>query len=366
MGNALGGHDIMDLMEQTRVFDPNGYPLSRSVVPDRRGALQNWHQEELGMRLVRWVVLASLLASPPAAAVAQVAPDVARQIEEIGRRVDPSATARVYTQMQEKPPYVNVRVQREIKFGEDPKQSLDVFSPTQSGAGNLPVLVMVHGGGFVAGDKSLDENGNQSAFYDNVMLWAVRNGMVGVNINYRLAPAFQYPAVQQDIGSAIRWVHENIARFGGDKARIALMGHSAGAAHVGSYIAHPEHGPSGTPGVEKVILSSGMYDFTPDGQTPHPYFGAGSAELSSIPGLVSTKVPFLVIVGELDPTQFHVQAGKLMAAVCATGSCPPFVIAKSHGHMSGVYSINTPDQSLSGPILAFLRGENPHLSAAAR
>jgi triacylglycerol lipase len=268
--------------------------------------------------------------------------------------------------MQKKAPYQNARVQRDVKFGADSKQSLDVFTPAQSGGASRPVLIMVHGGGFIAGDKSIDETGKQSAFYDNIMLWAVANGMVGVNINYRLAPASQYPSAQQDIGAAVRWVHDNIARFGGNTANIALMGHSAGAAHVGSYISHPEFGLAGDPGVNKVILSSGSYEFAPQAQTPHSYFGSAAAERSSIPGLVRTKIPYLIIVGEYDPVSFHIQAGKLLNAVCSTGNCPQFVIAKGHGHMSGVYSINTPDQSLSGPILAFLRNQNPHLSASAK
>jgi triacylglycerol lipase len=228
------------------------------------------------------------------------------------------------------------------------------------------VLVMVHGGGFVAGDKSIDETGKPSAFYDNIMLWAAAHGMVGVNINYRLAPQAQYPAVQQDIGAAISWVQANIPRYGGNKDDIALMGHSAGAAHVGSYIADPRFGPGGSAGVSKVVLSSGSYEFAPQGSTPHAYFGSGGSERSSIPGLVSTKIPYLLIVGEYDPPNFHTQAGKLMNAVCATGNCPSLVLAKGHGHMSGVYSINTADQSLSGPILAFLQGQNPHLGAAAK
>ena len=66
---------------------------------------------------------------------------------------------------------------------------LDVFTP-ESGSGTRPVLIYVHGGAFVGGNKRLPN----SPFYDNIMLWAVKNGFVGVNTTYRLAPASPWPA----------------------------------------------------------------------------------------------------------------------------------------------------------------------------
>lgn len=294
----------------------------------------------------------------PALLMAAVPDEIDPQLRAIGRKVDTIATAKIYTPLQTKPPYAGVRVERDIKFGAHEKQGLDVFVPSTTSKTPLPVLVMVHGGGFVAGDKSIDETGKQSAFYDNIMLWAVKNGMIGVNINYRLAPEFKYPAVQQDIGLAIGWVQKNIQRFGGDPNRIDLMGHSAGAAHVASYVAHPEYGPDGESGIRRAVFSSGSYDFASSGGEPHSYFGAG-ADKTSVPGLVTTKTPYMIIVAERDPVPFHLQAGKLVNSVCATGACPPFLLLKDHGHMSGVYSINSPDQSLSGPILTFLNGRAP-------
>lgn len=319
-------------------------------------------------RLGYWslTVAAGVAMSVPAILMASVPDDIEPQLKAIGRKVDTIATSKIYTPLQTPAPYAGVRVERDIKFGPHQKQGLDVFAPSDAGKGPLPVLVMVHGGGFVAGDKSIDETGKQSAFYDNIMLWAVKNGMVGVNINYRLAPEFKYPAVQQDIGAAIGWVQQNIQRYGGDPNHIDLMGHSAGAAHVASYVAHPQFGPNGQSGIRRAVFSSGSYDFPPSPDRPHAYFGADSDIKSSIPGLVATKIPYMIIVAERDPASFHIQAGKLLEKVCGTGSCPPFLMLKDHGHMSGVYSINSPDQSLSGPILAFLKGRAPAAEGGAQ
>jgi triacylglycerol lipase len=67
-----------------------------------------------------------------------------------------------------------------------------------------------------------------------------RNGMVGVNMTYRLAPQAKWPAAQEDIGSAIAWIKANAAAQGGDPNRIYLMGHSAGASHVANYMSHSQ------------------------------------------------------------------------------------------------------------------------------
>ena len=55
-----------------------------------------------------------------------------------------------------------------------------------------------------------------------------QNGIVFVSVNYRLAPASTHPAHVGDVAAAIRWVHDNCGRFGGDPKKIVLMGHSAG------------------------------------------------------------------------------------------------------------------------------------------
>lgn len=75
----------------------------------------------------------------------------------------------------------------------------------------------IHGGG------AIDLIGRDIA-YGNFMMWSVRNGMVGVNTTYRLAPKDPWPAGPQDVGQAIRWVHDNIAKRGGDPTRIFLFG----------------------------------------------------------------------------------------------------------------------------------------------
>jgi triacylglycerol lipase len=296
---------------------------------------------------------AALLAA--CASAPQMPADMAAKVKAIGPVIDPPKTAVIYAPLQENEPYKGVRVLRDLEYGPDPRHLLDVFMPEKVAA-PAPVLVFVHGGGFIRGSKRTPG----SPFYDNIMLAAARAGFIGVNATYRLAPEHRWPAGAEDVGDAVRWVRANIAAHGGDPKRITLMGHSAGAVHVASYLAFPEHHDAGGVAVARAILVSGLYDFTKMGQPGPPeqaYFGkqAGTAEVSSLQGLTKSSVPLMVVYGGLDPAPFIEQSKLLNDALCAAGKCPRLLYLPAHSHMSEVYSINTADKSVSEPIFDFAK-----------
>src|SRR5258705_8175186 len=107
----------------------------------------------------------------------------------IGRVIDAPKTAQLYGPLQEKEPYQGVKTERDVKYGDVDRNLLDVFMP-EAPSSPRPVLIYVHGGGFVRGDKRAPG----SPFNDNIMLWAVRNGYIGVDVTYRLAPQAVWPA----------------------------------------------------------------------------------------------------------------------------------------------------------------------------
>src|ERR1700694_2518474 len=137
--------------------------------------------------------------------------DIAAKLLELGRVIDPPKTAELYAPLQEKEPYHGVRIERDIKYGPADRNLLDVFVPEMASS-DRPVLMFVHGGAFIRGNKRMPG----LPFYDNIMLWAVKNGFVGVNITYRLAPEFPWPAGVEDTAMAIQWVSDNIGERGGD------------------------------------------------------------------------------------------------------------------------------------------------------
>jgi acetyl esterase/lipase len=304
-------------------------------------------------------VLAIFAAMFTTAAWAEASPmpdDIAWKLQELGQVIDPPNTAALYAPLQQKEPYQGVRTERDIKYGAADRNLLDIFTP-ETASSARPVLIFMHGGGFVAGNK---RTGN-SPFYDNIMLWAVKNGFVGVNMTYRLAPQSPWPAAVEDLSAAVRWVTDNIASRGGEPRRVYLMGHSAGAVHVATYLSHPEfHGPKGS-GLAGAIIVSALYDLTsvPASDSTKAYFGADTAtyrERSSFDGLLKTTTPFMIAAAELDPPPFTAQFSFLKDSICKTAhGYVRSVLLPQHSHMSEVYSINTADTRLTNEILEFVK-----------
>jgi acetyl esterase/lipase len=308
---------------------------------------------------LRSVLFALGIACCSAAVQAQMSPDIADKIKAVGRVINPPATAALYApRLLEKEPYAAIQVQRDIKYGEDERHLLDVFStPSMSGAPR-PVFIFVHGGAFIRGDRRSPPGG---PFYDNVMLWAARNGMIAVNITYRLAPKNTWPSGAQDLGLAVRWVHDNIAARGGDPSKVYMMGHSAGAAHVASYLADERFQQVRGSGLAGALLLSGLYNVSPEfvatEDTVKVYFGADSskyAERSAQPGLLKSRVPLWLGYAELDPPSFVAQSVGLEKALCDAGRCPAFTRFAGHSHMSEIYSVHTDDRLISDAMLAFV------------
>jgi acetyl esterase/lipase len=102
----------------------------------------------------------------------------------------------------------------------DERQALDVFAPR--GARGCPVVLFVHGGAWVFGDK------NFFGLYRSVGQFLARHGVVAVLINYRLSPLVRHPAHVQDVARAYAWVRRHTREYGGDPDQIFLVGHSAG------------------------------------------------------------------------------------------------------------------------------------------
>src|SRR5262249_56751942 len=140
-------------------------------------------------------------------------------IAAMGRVVDPENTGKLYAPLQEKEPYSGIKVVRDVRYGEHERNVVDIFTP-ETGAAGRPVLMFVHGGGYTRGNKRPPG----SAFYDNIMVFAARHGMVGVNVEYRLAPEVPWPAGVEDMGAAGRLVRDKIANYGRDPHPVFPIG----------------------------------------------------------------------------------------------------------------------------------------------
>jgi len=354
-------------------------------------------------------------------AQAQVPANIEMGLRKIGQIVDPACTAMLYRPLMPAndirssatPLYPGITIARDVSFGPNPKDVVDIFTADKGGA-NRTVLLYIPGG---AGNKIELQVKEANAFYDNIGRWATKNGMVFVNMQRHPGANWDDPA--KDVSAMIQWVEANIGKYKGNPDRIFAWAQSAGNGPLGTYVGRPElYGPKGV-GLKGVIFMSGQFNILPvqpagagRGQggppavppgTPGPGSTCGGAgpngssdgalpgramgqpggpnetpagrgpggrgpqvdpaeqlRRSTLPAYKTTNVKIMLATAELDPGI----DGKMSAfnqafhdELCKEGKdhCPTMLFEKGESHMSEVFSIDTPDTTVSGPILKWIK-----------
>ncbi|KAJ3913270.1 Alpha/Beta hydrolase protein [Lentinula edodes] len=279
-----------------------------------------------------------------------------------------------------------------------PPPSPSSSSPSSPGY-NRPVMIYVHGGGLVAGDKVW----YKGSLYANIGDYFASHGIITVIINYRLVPDVTYPGGAEDIQRAREWVYHNIskAEFGeGDPEKVVLVGHSAGGLHLATnlYLYPPEPRPKPKPQkypvqpesfkeistsshppppppppIAGIVFISTPFEFDSDTFSPMPphntqfqtalkaYYGTQHLdevhELSPIglmmekipdgsPLLDPRKLPCLVVLAQYDPQGIQDPTFAFVDEYrrrSPQGVLPEFVVVGGHNHISHVCSIGTED-----------------------
>jgi acetyl esterase/lipase len=242
----------------------------------------------------------------------------------------------------------------DLPYGPAERHRLDIYS---TAAVMAPVLVFVHGGGFVAGDKRGD-----AAFYSNVGHYFARSGFLTVTINYRLAPTNTWPDATSDVQSAVDWVQNNVVNYGGNPGNIVLLGQSAGASHVAAYLFDPAYCHHASHALRAAIMLSGIYDLrvSPLSAGSRMYFGADTSQhelRSPISHIKNSKVPLMIGTAELDPCEFGAQAFALAAAVTRRdGHSPAFAWFAGHNHVSTMQSLDSVQDDVGPWLRRFIGG----------
>ena len=284
-------------------------------------------------------------------------PDLRAKLESLGADLTPEmlgGTTQLFAAMA-KGSDPAVEVTRDLAYGEDERHRLDVFR--KAGIADAPVLVFVHGGGFVMGDKRSAE----TPFYDNIGTFAALQGFVGLTITYRLAPAHKFPAGPEDLAAVVRWLKGNVAQYGGDPDKIVLSGQSAGAAHVAGYVAHRAHHAVEGGGIAGAILMSGIYDTLSctANDFHRAYYGddpKGWGPASCMAGLINTAIPLMLTVSEFDPEDFQRQAAQFVGAWgVAHAAYPEMHYLAGHNHLSPAQSIGSEIKSVERLVANFVR-----------
>lgn len=237
----------------------------------------------------------------------------------------------------------------DVAYGPHARHRLDIFTP--EGAGPFPILVFVHGGGFLKGDKGGDNDWTNA----NVGRMVARDGLLGIVINYRLAPDNLWPSGSEDVALAVDWLKANAANHMGDPARIILMGTSAGAVHVSGYL---KLRPDAEREICGAVLMSCLYGYTPLEERDTLYYGEVEHYSGRMPleAVASTTLPLLVACAEFDPPRFQAEfLGLMQDRLQRHGLMPRSHIASGHNHYSMAMHLGTSDTRLADEITDFVQ-----------
>lgn len=216
----------------------------------------------------------------------------------------------------------------------------------------MPVVVYVHGGGFVRGNRHSSRN--VSDYFASL-------GLVGVNVTYRLAPEAKWPAGSQDVARAVDWVRANIREHGGDPAQIYVIGKSAGAFHVAEFALRPSIAGDNGPAVRGVVLISGTYvaDTSSPSEGRIDYFGADLGRwpgISILGNIERTEIPMLLSISDYDSDTTKASFAELARSLTVDYQRMPRTVQLiGHDHYAPNPSIGTVDTQLSAEILQLIR-----------
>jgi acetyl esterase/lipase len=240
------------------------------------------------------------------------------------------------------------RRHRNIRYGPDPRQVLDVYSPDKASVEARPLVVFWHGGRWRFGDK---------ADYRFVGAALTELGYVAVLPNYRLYPQVKMPGFMDDAARAGQWAAAHAGEFGADARRLYLMGHSAGA-HLAALVTLDPRYFAATaqmvPPIAGVIGLSGPYDFLPllEADVQDMFGPPENYPVSQPINFVRPDAPPMLLVhGLKDDTVRPKNSRNLAAALLALGVPVTLKLYPQLEHADTVAALSRPARGRA-PILA--------------
>jgi acetyl esterase/lipase len=250
--------------------------------------------------------------------------------------------------------------------------SLDVYAPKD--AQNAPVMIYVHGGSWVSGDKKT---------VGRLPAVCAARGFLLVSVNYRLAPAVTFDGQAEDVAAAIAWTRKHAAEYGGSADMVFLMGHSAGA-HLATLVATDERYLKGVgldlSALRGLVALDGDYDLKlladAGGKIPQLYhapFTLDSAAWSKASPLAHVRaeqnIPpaFLVYSGGFQPhssPRRKTDAEAFAAALNAAGVRVEVLAKPALTHVQIASEFDKAEHGIAAAAFAFLEVE-PRIKAPA-
>ncbi|MBR9912984.1 MAG: alpha/beta hydrolase [Gammaproteobacteria bacterium] len=239
-----------------------------------------------------------------------------------------------------------VEIIKNLAYGEQERQQLDIYRPRDwqqairsNGNRPLPVLLQVHGGGWMVGNKEQQAR--------PLMDFLAQRGWLCVAINYRLSPAARFPDHLLDVKRALHWIKTGIRDFGGDPQFVATTGGSAGG-HLCSLLALTANRSrqllqpgfeTADSSVQACVPFYGVYDFLdrhnsrpkidstkfyrdyvmPEGPESAPELWQLASPIAQVD---ATAPPFMVVHGSFDSLSYVEDARHFVQALGSTSTQP--------------------------------------------
>lgn len=243
------------------------------------------------------------------------------------------------------------RVARDVAYGGDARQTLDIYAPADA-QGPLPVVLFYYGGYWRSGRRQ------DYRFIGSALAGL---GFLAVIPDYRLVPAVRFPAFVEDGAAALSWAARHAGSFGGDGGRVAVAGHSAGAYIALMLALDPRWLPAA--GVDPAVLRAaiglaGPYDFLlfTDWRMAAAFGNAPDPALTQpIRFARPDAPPVLLLTGDADDVIRADNSRRLDVALRAAGGRSRLGVYPGLGHNDLIEVIATPYRARA-PVLADMAG----------
>ncbi|MEN9610241.1 MAG: hypothetical protein RLZZ628_1055 [Bacteroidota bacterium] len=279
----------------------------------------------------------------------------------------------LYTYGQKPNPFVNVFPQgtiihSNIPYNQDTLQKhlLDIYLPAHA-KGKLPLVILVHGGGWLVNDKYAD-----LGYMKETIVELVHQGFALASIDYRFSTQAVFPAQIQDCNQAVSFLYDNADKYGLDKKQFALLGWSAGG-HLASLLGLSHNNKVANfymPHANKSFKIKAVVDFygpselvllpkSDDAKSPEGILiGAAPLDRPDLAKIASPVTyvdkndpPFLIIHGEKDDIVSNKQSKLLASWLHSVGVQNELIIVKDAPHFGVMYDV----EEIRKKVIDFLK-----------
>ena len=248
------------------------------------------------------------------------------------------------------------------------KHLLDIYLPADA-KGELPLVVFIHGGGWISNDKYAD-----MGYMPNTINAMLESGFAVASIDYRFATQAVFPVILQDCNKALSFLFDNANKYQIDKSRMALMGFSAGG-HLASLMGTSQNNKVDKlyfPNTYRPFKYKAVVDFygptdlvllpgNEDAKSPEGLL-IGAAPLlrpdlakaaSPITYIDKNDPPFIIIHGEKDNSVSNKQSKLFSAWLNHFGVKNELIIVKDAPHFGTMYDV----EEIRTRVISFLKAE---------